>query len=152
MSSASAVNVTRTIAAGMPASSPMAGDMNALNSRDRTALELRPEQEVRHGRAADVAHGARLYRVARARDHDELPVRSQGELLPRPGELRRQVVAPFDEQRGDAELPVRLRRRPRRSPRQALLDEPVTRGRLAVERIELPGRNPGVRAEPLGAR
>ena len=49
--------------------------------------------------------------MARAGDDNELPVRRQGELLPRPRELCRQIVVPLDEQRRDAELPPRERRR-----------------------------------------
>src|SRR5262249_38965812 len=48
-----------------------------------------------------------------------------------------------DEQRRYEQLAVWQRRRPGRRPWQALRHEPVAGGRLAVERIELLGGNPG---------
>src|SRR5690349_4733056 len=106
--SASAVSATRTIATakGMRTSAPPAP---AVLSPDRG--NLRAEQEVGHGLAADVARPARLHRVAGARHDDQLPARREGELLPRPGQLRRQVVSALDEQRRHEELAVRRRRR-----------------------------------------
>src|SRR4029078_11672054 len=88
--SASAGRATRTIAARVPMSSPLAAPIERIEQpRSDCAGVLATEQEPRDGLSADVARGARLDRMARARHDHELPLRCPCQLLPGPGERSR---------------------------------------------------------------